>query len=109
MPRQPNSSPQSLSLLRAFLAEPQAWHYGYSLSLATHLKSGTLYPMLMRLQSQGLLEARWGESDTPGRPQRHLYRLSRAGLAAARAAMLQPQRARPSRTRLKLREQGAME
>ena len=107
MPREPNSSPQSLNLFRAFLAEPEAWHYGYGLSKATHLKSGTLYPMLMRLQSQGLLDARWEESAAPGRPPRHLYRLNRGGIAAAHAAMLQPERARPPRTRRKLRREEA--
>jgi DNA-binding PadR family transcriptional regulator len=38
----------------------------------------------MRLGDQGLLEARWSESDQPGKPPRHLYRPTAAGLALAR-------------------------
>src|SRR5436309_1613293 len=42
-------SPQTLSVLEALLEEPAAWRYGYDLSRETGLKSGTLYPVLMRL------------------------------------------------------------
>ena len=43
------------------------------------VKSGTLYPLLMRLEAQGLLEARWVDSPQSGRPPRHVYRLTGAG------------------------------
>lgn len=49
----------------------------------TGLASGTLYPMLMRLCDQGLLEAKWVPSPLPGRPPRHAYRLTAAGLSLA--------------------------
>lgn len=66
------------------LAEDRAvWRYGYDLCQQTGLKAGSMYPILMRLADRGLLETRW-ESDLPeGRPPRHLYRLTRAGLKAA--------------------------
>ncbi len=38
---------------------PRRWRYGYDLSKETGLKSGTLYPLLIRLSDQGLLEAEW--------------------------------------------------
>jgi len=83
MARRPNSSSQTRSLLAAFLARPQAWRHGYGLSKETGLKSGTLYPLLMRLNEQGLLEASWQDPERPGLPPRHVYRLTATGVALA--------------------------
>ncbi|WP_033338547.1 PadR family transcriptional regulator [Catenuloplanes japonicus] len=83
MPRLPHSSPQTLRLLSALIADPQQWRYGYELSKETNLASGTLYPILMRLSDQKLLETRWEPSDEPGRPPRHTYRLTADGAALA--------------------------
>jgi PadR family transcriptional regulator PadR len=84
MPRPPNASRQTHLLLAALLERPRIWRHGYELAKQTGLKSGTLYPLLMRLSDQGLLDARWTESDQPGKPPRHLYRPTAAGLALAR-------------------------
>jgi PadR family transcriptional regulator PadR len=78
-------SPQTRAVLDALLDRPQAWRYGYDLSKDTGLKSGTLYPLLIRLSDQGLLEAEWRPPQQPGRPQRHAYRLTAEGLAVANA------------------------
>ena len=83
MPRQANISPQTRLVLHALAAQPQAWRYGYDLSKETGLKSGTLYPLLMRLHDQGLLEAEWRQPLPAGRPPRHAYRLTATGLALA--------------------------
>lgn len=64
-------------------ASPQTWRYGYEISKITGLKSGALYPILIRLDEQGLLVSEWRDSDRPGRPPRHIYRLSAAGVALA--------------------------
>lgn len=66
------------------LQRPRSWHYGYELSKQTSLKSGTLYPLLIRLSDQGLLESQWLEPERPGKPPRHAYRLTSDGLAFAR-------------------------
>lgn len=84
MSRQRQPSPQTKSLLTALLERPRSWHYGYELSKQTDLKSGTLYPVLMRLTEQGMLEADWREPEREGRPPRHVYRLTSKGLAWAR-------------------------
>ncbi len=76
--RRPESSRQTRAVLRA-LRDAPGWSHGYDLSRVTGLKSGTLYPMLARLADRGLLEAAWEEGPPPGRPPRHLYRLSAAG------------------------------
>lgn len=76
-------SPQTLLVFDLFLTEPADWRYGYDISRETGLKSGTLYPLLMRLAERSLLETRW-EAAEPGSPPRHLYRLTSAGKAWAR-------------------------
>lgn len=64
------------------LADADAdWRHGYDLIAQSGLKSGTLYPLLMRLEAAGQLEARWEESPIAGRPPRHVYRLTDAGMA----------------------------
>jgi len=84
MVRPTNASRQTRELLSALMAEPRAWRHGYELSKETGLKSGTLYPLLMRLSDQGLLDSQWREPARPGRPPRHVYRLTPQGLALAR-------------------------
>jgi PadR family transcriptional regulator, regulatory protein PadR len=76
-------SPQTLGVLVEFLHSAKDWKYGYDISRNTGLKSGTLYPILMRLAESGLLETRW-EDPEPGRPPRHMYRLTADGLRYAR-------------------------
>jgi PadR family transcriptional regulator, regulatory protein PadR len=87
MPRLPNTSPQTLGVLELLLESPRSWHYGYALSQLTGLKSGTLYPILLRLADQGWLETRWAEPEQPGRPPRHTYRLTGEGAKAARTKL----------------------
>jgi DNA-binding PadR family transcriptional regulator len=88
-------SAQAISVLRALAADPSRWRYGYDLATEVHMKSGSLYPILVRLADRGLLEATW-EPGPEGRPPRHLYRLSAAGreyvaaLPAARAGRTAP-------------------
>ena len=85
MPRQPNASPQTRTVLATLLNTPDTWWHGYDLSGETGLKSGTLYPILMRLKEQGLLVSEWREPSQPGRPPRHVYQLSATGKALATA------------------------
>ncbi len=98
-------SPQALAVV-AVLADTNDWCHGYDLMVQADVKSGTLYPLLMRLESQGLLEAQWVESPQAGRPQRHVYRLTQAGrdwvagqadAMAARQAASTPPRASKAR------------
>jgi len=77
-------SPQTLNLLDALLMRPVQWHHGYALSQATGIASGTLYPILMRLEKLGWLETRWEQPGKAGRPPRHLYRLTVDARAWAR-------------------------
>ena len=74
---------QTLLILEVFLDHPADWKYGYDLSRITGLKSGTLYPILMRLADRKLLETSW-ESGESGRPPRHMYRFTADGMQFAR-------------------------
>jgi DNA-binding PadR family transcriptional regulator len=82
----PRISPETLRVLQSFVARPVDWRYGYELSRQTGLKSGTLYPILMRLEKYGLLEARWVATQD-GVPPRHTYRLTPNGLELARTQL----------------------
>lgn len=85
-------SPQFLSVLEALLDDPSEWRYGYDLSRDTRLKSGTLYPILIRLSERGWVEGRWHQAEENGKP-RHMYRLTADGRRAAKG-VLQNQRTR---------------
>src|SRR3981081_401321 len=77
-------STQTISILSAFLERASQWRYGYDLSRETDLKAGTLYPILVRLSAPMGLEARWEDPTPPGRPPRHMYRLTQDGRSWAR-------------------------
>ena len=47
----------------------------------TGLKSGTVYPLLMRMEERGLVEAEWRQPERVGRPSRHAYRLTLQGIS----------------------------
>ena len=89
MARRSEFSAQTLLVLTALCAEPREWRHGYGIARDTGLKSGTLYPILIRLADRGLVEARWEDEQPAGRPRRHLYRLTPDGLAAVAAALAQ--------------------
>jgi DNA-binding PadR family transcriptional regulator len=78
MQRNRPPSAQSIRVLRALAADPAQWRYGYDLAAEVHLKSGSLYPILVRLADRSLLETSW-EPGVGSRPPRHLYRLTQAG------------------------------
>lgn len=99
MPRPINSSSHVRSLIEVLLSDREAWRYGYDLSKETAMKSGTLYPILMRLEGQGWLETRWEESTMQGRPSRHMYRLTATGASEGRA-LLETSQVESSRARL---------
>ena len=77
-------SKQTRLLLETMLEDPLAWRHGYQISKDTGLKAGTLYPLLMRLGDLGYLASKWQPPEEPGRPPRHIYRLTGAGVDLAR-------------------------
>ena len=96
-----------MRVLRALAEDPARWRHGYDLGIETELKAGSLYPILIRLADRGLLEAAWEHPLPQGRPPRHLYRLTPAGLevAATAPAPAAPSAAAGPRQRVMLRPQ----
>lgn len=105
MQRNRPPSKQAISVLLALADEPAAWRHGYDLCQQTGLRAGSMYPILMRLADRGFLDTTW-ESEVPaGRPPRHLYRLTQAGVDIARE--LREERAVKAAVRLRPRLEGA--
>jgi len=88
---------QALRLLETMLIEPAHEWYGFELMERADLRSGTVYPLLHRLQKDGWLTSHREEIDprAEGRPRRRLYRLTAEGERSARA--ITAERASPSR------------
>jgi PadR family transcriptional regulator PadR len=78
-------------VLRVFLADVSKRQYGYDLMKAAKLPSGTLYPMLARLQDEGLVTSEWEPQpeDAGGRPPRKYYQLTGEGARVARLELAQ--------------------
>ena len=76
-------------VLQALLEDPSREQYGLELGQATGLPSGTVHPILARLESMAWAESFWEDVDprTEGRPARRYYRLTAAGADAARTAL----------------------
>ncbi len=84
-------------VLRVFLTDTTARHYGYDLMKAAKLPSGTLYPMLARLEDEGLVTSQWEpqQPDAGGRPPRKYYQLTGEGVRVARLELAHASLAAP--------------
>lgn len=71
-------------VLRVFLDDPAAQRYGYDLMKAAGLPSGTLYPLLARLQARGLVDSAWETPRQDGERPRRYYHLTGEGIEVAR-------------------------
>ncbi|MEE3625137.1 PadR family transcriptional regulator [Nitrospirillum sp. BR 11752] len=82
-------------ILATLLEASGAWRHGYELAQLAGVKSGTLYPLLIRLERLGYLEAQWQPPVETGRPPRHAYRLTATGIRFAQANPPAPETAGP--------------
>jgi PadR family transcriptional regulator PadR len=87
-----------LKVVAALLADVDADRYGLQLMQDTGLPSGTLYPILVRLERAGWVASQWEQIDpvAAGRPARRFYRLTGLGATEARreVALMQQQMSR---------------
>jgi DNA-binding PadR family transcriptional regulator len=85
---EPRITGPTLKVLGALLSSPQDELSGAQVGRATKLASGTLYPILLRLEGAGWLQSRWEREDPHelGRPRKRLYRITAVGARKARAA-----------------------
>lgn len=79
----------SLRILTLFLRDLRKQQSGSDIAKALKLMSGTMYPILYRLEEAGWLESEWEEIDPSeaGRPRKRLYRLTAIGKQKAKAAL----------------------
>jgi PadR family transcriptional regulator PadR len=80
---------QTQLIVQALLKDPARELYGLELSQETGLLPGTAYPILMRLENEGWVTARWEDIDPSAekRPARRYYRLTASGATQASAAI----------------------
>jgi PadR family transcriptional regulator len=76
---------QTMKVLESFLENPADLLAGADVQKRSDLASGTLYPILLRLEAAGWFVSQWENIDpaAAGRPRRRLYRLTPSGLARA--------------------------
>jgi PadR family transcriptional regulator PadR len=76
---------QTLRVLETFLANPTQQLSGADVHQSCGIASGTLYPILLRLEAAGWFVSQWESIDpsSEGRPRRRLYRLTSTGLRRA--------------------------
>ena len=89
-------------LIVAVLAQLRREHYGYTLrkdlgALGMEIEEGTLYPLLRRLETQGLLESEWREENNR---RKRFYKLSRDGRAILKQLLTELEKINSSLTRI---------
>ena len=86
-------------VLETLLADPQRELYGLEIGETAGLRSGTVHPILARLEGYGWVASRWEDIDASaeGRPARRYYALTADGIQAARAALTRAYRPAPAR------------
>ncbi len=83
-------TPQTIAVLRVLLEDPATPRYGLDIARQAGLKTGTLHPILARLQQAGLIESFWedpADHEDQGRPRRRYYRFTGHGATLANQAV----------------------
>jgi PadR family transcriptional regulator PadR len=86
MAKAPQLTASTMKVVEALLANAGA--SGADIAKVTRLPSGTLYPILLRLEGAGWLVSEWeaGEPSSLGRPRKRFYRVTAEGVRAVRSA-----------------------
>ena len=86
----PRTPRLTLPTAMVLMAVSRNYRYGFDISDATGLPSGTVYPVLRRLEEAGLLRSRWEAVETARseqRPPRRYYTVTGSGSQAVRDAI----------------------
>lgn len=86
---EPKMTGPTRAVLEVFLGDPDAQRYGLEIGAHAGLPSGTVHPILARLEGHAWLDSGWEDVDPSlvGRPRRRFYRLTAAGAEQAAAAV----------------------
>ncbi|WP_228539359.1 PadR family transcriptional regulator [Nocardia sp. XZ_19_385] len=76
---------QTLQVLQTMLVRPNEEHYGLAISERTRLPTGSIYPIMTRLETAGWVTSAWEDIDesAEGRRKRRYYQLTQEGASAA--------------------------
>jgi PadR family transcriptional regulator PadR len=90
-------------VLTLLLSEPDRERYGLELSELAGLATGTIHPILARLEGFGWVISRWEDADPKqqGRPRRRYYRVNPDNAAVIRAALARAESAAAGLRRLR--------
>lgn len=82
-------STEARRVLMVLLDAPREETYGFELTRVAGLPSGTVYPILRRLEDMGWIMSRWEMIDEhhQGRRRRRYYRLTDEGILKSRQAV----------------------
>jgi PadR family transcriptional regulator, regulatory protein PadR len=108
MPDTPRLTPQTVAVLRALLATAATPRWGRDIAKETGLKSGTLHPILARLEQAGWVESHWEEPaahEDQGRPRRRYYQFTPGGAQTAQIAIAEAAQASSAPTSGRLHPQ----
>lgn len=102
-PPDPRMTQTTQAVLRVLLDQPSREQYGLEICAKAELPSGTIHPILARLERLGWVESSWEEIDphAQGRPRRRYYKLSSGGAEQARIALAKVTAARATLARLR--------
>jgi PadR family transcriptional regulator, regulatory protein PadR len=98
----------TLLVLLVLLEDPARELYGLEICAAAGLPSGTIHPILARLERVGWLRSRWEEVDPveQGRPRRRYYQIDPNSVAVVQAALHRARTVTQAMTRLRLQAAG---
>ncbi|MBK3570704.1 helix-turn-helix transcriptional regulator [Streptomyces sp. MBT62] len=100
-------TPQTEAVLKEMLLKPTQHHYGLTLGKAAELPSGTIHPILARLERSGIVESFWEDPEehaaaSPSRPRRRYYKFTTNGAEQARVSIAEAYARRARRAGVKL-------
>ena len=100
---EPKMTQTTQAVLRALLDRPSKEMYGLEICAKAELPSGTIHPILARLEKAGWLGSSWEEIDPhdTGQPRRRYYKLNPDGAERARIALAKVSRSRAALRRMK--------
>jgi DNA-binding PadR family transcriptional regulator len=86
-PSEPRLTAQTLRVLGTLMSQTHDETSGAEIARLTNLASGTLYPILLRLEHAGWVESQWeaGDPSELGRPRRRFYQITTAGSSKAKS------------------------
>ncbi|WP_410582510.1 PadR family transcriptional regulator [Amycolatopsis sp. lyj-108] len=87
--RQPKMTLPTQLVLHVLMGDPDREMYGLEICAEAGLASGTIHPILARLEKVGWLQSRWEDVDPAeaGRPRRRYYRLDPNSIGIVQSAL----------------------